>query len=153
MIVGVISDTHNLIRPEALVALQGSERILHAGDICRQDVLDALETIGPVTAIQGNCDPMPWARAFPQTALLEIEGVSLFMIHQLAEMEIDPVAAGVQLVIYGHSHQPSIEEKRGVQYLNPGSAGPRRFHLPISVARLTIEQGQFRTELVTLVCG
>ena len=148
--VGVISDTHGLVRPEALAALAGVERIVHAGDIGAPDVLDALGRIAPVTAVRGNNDRERWAADIPETDVLEIGDVSLYVLHDLHELDLDPRAAGFAAVIAGHSHQPRMEERDGVLYLNPGSAGPRRFKLPISLARLTVTGGHLRAELVTL---
>jgi putative phosphoesterase len=147
---GIVSDTHGLLRPEAVQALRGSDRILHAGDVGAREILEALARIAPVTAIRGNVDTGPWARALPETEVVEAGGVSLFMLHNLGQLDLKPEAAGFRAVIYGHSHQPRIEEKNGVLYFNPGSAGPRRFHLPISVGRLMIEAGIVRAELVEL---
>jgi hypothetical protein len=148
--VGVISDTHGLVRPEALAALAGVERIVHAGDIGAPDVLDALGRIAPVTAVRGNNDRERWAADIPETDVLQIGEVSLYVLHDLHELDLDPRAAGFAAVIAGHSHQPRMEERDGVLYLNPGSAGPRRFKLPISLARLTVTGGHLRAELVTL---
>jgi uncharacterized protein len=147
---GVISDTHGLVRPEALAALAGVERIVHAGDIGAPDVLEALGRIAPVTAVRGNNDRERWAADIPETDVLEIGDVSLYVLHDLHELDLDPRAAGFAAVIAGHSHQPRMEERDGVLYLNPGSAGPRRFKLPISLARLTVTGGRLRAELVTL---
>jgi uncharacterized protein len=147
---GVISDTHGLVRPEALAALAGVERIVHAGDIGTPDVLEALGRIAPVTAVRGNNDRERWAADIPETDVLEIGEVSLYVLHDLHELDLDPRAAGFAAVIAGHSHQPRMEERDGVLYLNPGSAGPRRFKLPISLARLTVTGGRLRAELVTL---
>ena len=148
--VGVISDTHGLLRPEALAALAGVERIVHAGDIGAPDVLEALGRIAPVTAVRGNNDRERWAADIPETDVLEIGDVSLYVLHDLHELDLDPRAAGFAAVIAGHSHQPRMEERDGVLYLNPGSAGPRRFKLPISLARLTVTGPRLRAELVTL---
>jgi putative phosphoesterase len=148
--VGVISDTHGLLRPEALAALAGVERIVHAGDIGAPDVLEALSRIAPVTAVRGNNDRDGWAADIPETDVLEIGGVSLYVLHDLHELDLDPRAAGFAAVIAGHSHQPRMDERDGVLYLNPGSAGPRRFKLPISLARLTVTGPRLRAELVTL---
>ena len=150
MRVGVISDTHGLLRPEALAALAGVERIVHAGDIGAPDVLQALGRIAPDTAVRGNNDRERWAADIPETDVLEIGDVSLYVLHDLHELDLDPRAAGFAAVIAGHSHQPRMEERDGVLYLNPGSAGPRRFKLPISLARLTVTGGRLRAELVTL---
>jgi len=150
VILGVISDTHGLLRPEAIEALRGSERILHAGDVGAPEMLEALVEIAPVTAIRGNVDTDPWARALPATEVIEVSGVSIYMLHDLGQLKLKPEAAGFRVVVYGHSHQPKVEEKSGVLYFNPGSAGPRRFYLPVSVGRLTIEAGNVRAELVEL---
>jgi len=148
--VGVISDTHGLLRPEALAALAGVERIVHAGDIGAPDVLDALGRIAPVTAVRGNNDRERWAADIPETDVLEIGDVSLYVLHDLHDLDLDPRAAGFAAVIAGHSHQPRMEERDSVLYLNPGSAGPRRFKLPISLARLTVARACVRAQLVTL---
>jgi putative phosphoesterase len=147
---GVISDTHGLVRPEALAALAGVERIVHAGDIGSRDVLDALARVAPVTAVRGNNDRGGWAADIPATEVVEVGGVSLYLLHDLHELDLEPRAAGFAAVISGHSHQPRLEERDGLLYLNPGSAGPRRFKLPISLARLTIAHRRVRAELVTL---
>jgi putative phosphoesterase len=150
MTFGVISDTHGLLRPEAVEALRGSGRILHAGDVGAPEILEALAQIAPVTAIRGNVDTRAWARALPTTEVVEAGGVSLYMLHDLGQLDLTPKAAGFRVVVYGHSHQPRLEEKNGVLYFNPGSAGPRRFHLPVSVGRLTIAAGKVRAELMEL---
>jgi uncharacterized protein len=147
---GVISDTHGLVRPEALAALKGVERIVHAGDIGSPDVLEALERVAPVTAVRGNNDRGGWAKKIPETEVVEVGGVSLYLLHDLHELDLEPRSAGFAAVISGHSHQPRLEERDGVLYLNPGSAGPRRFKLPISLARLTIAGARVRAQLVTL---
>ncbi|HTO12302.1 MAG TPA: metallophosphoesterase family protein [Candidatus Binatia bacterium] len=148
---GVIADTHGLVRPEALAALAGVERIVHAGDIGNRQVLEALERVAPVTAVRGNNDRDGWAAGIPETEIVEVGGVSLYLLHDLHELDLEPRAAGFAAVISGHSHQPRVEERDGVLYLNPGSAGPRRFRLPISVATLTIDQARVRARLVTLL--
>jgi uncharacterized protein len=147
---GVISDTHGLLRPEAVAALQGVERIVHAGDIGGPEVLTALARIAPVSAVRGNNDRDAWAKAIPETDVVEVGDVSLYVLHDLHELDLDPRAAGFAAVIAGHSHQPKLEERDGVLFLNPGSAGPRRFKLPISLARLTVTGPRVRAELVTL---
>lgn len=152
MLIGVISDTHGLLRAEAIAALQGVERILHAGDIEDPNTLEDLAKIAPVTAVRGNCDGGP-LRDLPLSVALEIEGVNLYMIHILDDLDFNPEQAGFQVVIFGHSHQPRIQETRGVLYLNPGSAGPRRFKLPISVALLRLEKGRADAEIVDLSGG
>ena len=150
VILGVISDTHGLLRSEAVEALRGSDRILHAGDVGAPEILEALAQIAPVTAVRGNVDGEPWARTLPETEVVEAGGVSVFILHNLGQLDLKPEAAGFRVVVYGHSHQPRIEEKNGVLYFNPGSAGPRRFHLPVNVGKLVIEAGKVRAELVEL---
>lgn len=148
MNIGVISDTHGLLRPEALDALRGSERILHAGDIGTPAILAELETIAPVTAIRGNNDYEEWAKDIAEREIIECEGTRIFMLHD--RKELNDVAADYDVVIAGHSHKPSIEELNGVLYVNPGSAGPRRFSLPVSVARLTVKNGKAAAEIIEL---
>ncbi|MFY9560740.1 MAG: metallophosphoesterase family protein [Terriglobales bacterium] len=150
MLIGVISDTHGLLRSEAIVALRGSDRILHAGDVGDPEILDRLLELAPVTAVRGNVDRGPVTTALPETEWVQVEGVSIYMLHDLARLDLKPEAAGCRVVIYGHSHQPKIEEKNGVLYLNPGSAGPRRFRLPVTLGRLLIEKGKVRGDLVEL---
>jgi len=150
MNIGVISDTHGLLRPEAVEALQGSQHIIHAGDVGDAVILRELEKIAPVTAVRGNVDHGNWAKTLPETTILEVEGVSIYVLHILDRLDLKPEAAGVAAVIYGHSHVPKQETKNGVLYFNPGSAGPMRFSLPISVGRLTIEGGTVAGELINL---
>ncbi len=150
MIIGVISDTHGLLRKEAVEALRGADRILHAGDVGDPAILDALAKIAPVKAIRGNVDTQAWARALPETEIVEISDILVYMLHDLAKLDLKPEAAGFRVVIYGHSHKSNVEEKNGVLYLNPGSAGPRRFQLPVSVAKLRIENGSAKAELIEL---
>ncbi len=147
---GVISDTHGLLRLEAVEALRGSDRILHAGDVGAPEILEALAEIALVTAIRGNVDTGTWARSLPTTEVVEAGAVRIYMLHDLGQLDLKPEAAGLRVVVYGHSHQPKMEEKNGVLYFNPGSAGPRRFHLPVSVGRLTIGAGKVEAELVEL---
>jgi putative phosphoesterase len=149
-IIGVISDTHGLLRPEALAALRGSEHIIHAGDVGAPEILEKLATIAPVTAVRGNVDQEAWARKLPQTEVIEISGVSIYVLHDLAQLDLKPEASGFDVLIFGHSHIPEQETRNGVLYFNPGSAGPRRFKLPISVGRLIAEQGKIRGEFVTI---
>jgi len=153
MIVGVISDTHGLLRVEAIEALGGVDHILHAGDIGAAEVLVALARIAPVTAIRGNVDIEPWARELPETEVVELGGATIFMLHDLGRLDLKPEAAGIQAVVYGHSHQSKMEERNGVLYFNPGSAGPRRFKLPVSVGKMVIDAGYARAELIPLRCG
>jgi len=150
VIVGVISDTHGLLRPEALAALQGSNYIIHAGDVGDAAILDKLAEIAAVTAVRGNVDHGPWAQKIPATNVLEVGGVSIYILHNLQELDVKPEAAEFAAVIYGHSHIPKQELKNGVLYFNPGSAGPRRFKLPISVGRLTIENGKIKAKILLL---
>ncbi len=149
-IVGVISDTHGLIRPQALGALRGSDHIVHAGDIGSPAVLEALAAIAPVTAIRGNNDRDAWARALPDTTSVEVGGAWLYILHDVHELDLDPRAAGFAAVIAGHSHRPTIVERHGTLFVNPGSAGPRRFTLPVAVARLQVTGGEVRGEVVVL---
>ena len=149
MLAGIISDTHGLLRPEALKALQGVDRILHGGDVGNAAVLEGLREIAPVFAVRGNNDKGAWANELPQWEVAELEGVFVYMIHDLKEIDISP-AGSFQVVVSGHSHKPSIEEQRGVLYVNPGSAGPRRFDLPISIALLRVTGDQASAEIVEL---
>ena len=150
MRVGLISDTHGLLRPQALDFLRGSAHILHAGDIVAPDILDRLAAIAPLTAVRGNNDRGAWAQALPHTVRLDVGGVGIDMIHDLKELDGDPAADGVRVVVAGHTHKPACVRKNGVLYVNPGSAGPRRFSLPISVGELLIESGEVQVRLVTL---
>jgi uncharacterized protein len=148
--IGVISDTHGLLRPEALRALAGADLIVHAGDIGGPEVLEALRTLAPLVAVRGNNDRGPWASALPETEVVEAGGRSLYVLHDVKELDLDPRAAGFDAVIAGHSHQPRIDRRDGVLYLNPGSAGPRRFQLPIAVARLEVDAARLDAEIVQL---
>jgi len=150
IILGVISDTHGLLRPGAVEALRGANRILHAGDVGDPEILEALTKVTPVTAVRGNVDTGLWARALPETEVVEAGGVSIYMLHDLGRLDLKPETAGFRVIVYGHSHQPKIEEKNGVLYFNPGSAGPRRFNLPVSLGKLFIEAREVRAELVEL---
>jgi len=150
---GVISDTHGLVRPEALAALRGVDRILHAGDIGGPEVLRALEAVAPVTAVRGNNDRGPWAEVIPATEAVEAGGAWLYVLHDVKTLDLDPRAAGFSAVIAGHSHRPAQEERDGVLYFNPGSAGPRRFRLPVSVGRLTVSAGRVTGALLALAAG
>lgn len=149
--IGVISDTHGLMRHEALDALAGSEMILHAGDIGSAEVIERLQEVAPVVAIRGNNDVEPWALRFPETTLVELEAARIFLIHSVRDLDFDPRATNFAAVVAGHSHKPFIETRDGVLYVNPGSAGPRRFKLPVCVARLTVRGKRVEAELVTLV--
>jgi len=137
--IGLISDTHGLLRPEAKAYLEGCDLIVHAGDICDAGVLEALRTIAPVTAVKGNNDKGPWADSLRETEFLKAGEITLYAIHDLAQLDIDPAAVGVRVVVSGHSHKPMVEERGGVLFVNPGSAGPRRFTLPISAGELIVE--------------
>ena len=137
-IVGVISDTHGLLRPEALEVLEGVDLIVHAGDIGSPGIVDALRELAPVRAIRGNVDRGMWAEEFSATEIVEVDDLLLYVLHDLGQLDLDPAAAGFRVVIYGHSHDPKVAEKQGVVYLNPGSAGPRRLRLPISMARMVV---------------
>lgn len=150
-LVGVISDTHGLLRPEAIDAMQGSALIIHAGDVGEPEILETLRSIAPVHVVRGNVDYAPWARILPMTELVEVDGVSIYVLHDLHKLALDPVASGIDMVITGHSHQPKITEQDGVIYLNPGSAGPRRFDYPVSVAHVEISGTNIvHHEIVTL---
>jgi putative phosphoesterase len=151
MIIGVISDTHGLLRPEAVQLLRGSEHIIHAGDIGAPEIIGELEKIAPVTAIRGNVDTQPWARRFAETEVVELEGFHIYVIHDANALDLNPRAAGFAAVISGHSHQPKQETKDGVLYFNPGSAGPRRFKLPVSVGRLVTADGKMSGEILEIV--
>jgi len=143
-VVGIISDTHGLLRHEALVALRNCHLIVHAGDIGTADVLDGLRTIAPVIAIRGNNDKGAWASTLSDSEVVETNGVAMYVLHNVNDLDLDPAAAGFQAVISGHSHRPRIEDRKGVLFVNPGSAGPRRFQLPVAVARLRV----FRTKRI-----
>jgi len=145
--VGLISDTHGLMRPEALAALDGVSHIVHAGDIGTPEILAQLGAIAPVTAIRGNNDKGPWARGIAEHEVVEIGGKSIYVLHDLKELDLDPVAAGFAVVVTGHSHKPLITTRDDVLYVNPGSAGPRRFTLPISVAMLEIAGDAIHAEI------
>jgi len=148
--IGVISDTHGLLRAEAVEALRGSEVIIHAGDVGDPDILATLGEIAPVTAVRGNVDTEAWARKLPETNVLEIGGVSIYVLHNIDQLDLKPEAAGFAAVIYGHSHVPKQELKNGVLYFNPGSAGPKRFKLPVTMGKLCVESGKIRGEIVML---
>ena len=150
MRIGLISDTHGLLRPEALSFLQGCDYILHGGDIGGLPILEELAVLAPVTAVRGNNDHGSWAELLPQEELLQFEEVFVYVIHDVAELSIDPLAAGVHVVVSGHSHAPLLSEREGVLFVNPGSSGPRRFKLPISVGELLIEGGLVSARLVEL---
>ena len=150
MRIGLISDTHGLLRPEALAFLAGSDHIVHGGDIGDPGILARLAAIAPLTVVRGNNDGAAWAREIPLSARLEAGGVTLYVLHDLNELDLDPAAAGVRVVVSGHSHKPACVERGGVLYVNPGSAGRRRFSLPIAAAELLIDGGRVAARLVTL---
>jgi len=148
--IGVISDTHGLLRPEAIKALRGSERIIHAGDVGDPEILEQLAAIAPVTAVRGNVDKATWARELSHTQVVEVGGVEIYVLHNLEELDLKPEAAGFSAVIYGHSHVPKQEVRNGVLYFNPGSAGPRRFKLPVTAGRVSVQRGEVFGEIVVL---
>ncbi len=149
-VLGVISDTHGLVRPEAINALEGSDMIIHAGDIGMPEVLETLHAIAPVVAVRGNNDTGDWAYILPETEVVEVGGIALYVLHDVKALDLDPVAAGFHAVISGHSHRPAMATRQGVLFLNPGSAGPRRFKLPVSVARLIIRGDANDAQLIEL---
>ncbi len=148
--IGLISDTHGLLRDEALGFLDGCDLILHAGDLCDAMVLEALQAIAPVVAVRGNNDRGNWAEELAASERVVVEGVAIHLVHDLADLDVDPVASGLRVVVTGHSHKPTIAERDGVLYVNPGSAGPRRFSLPISVGELRIDGTRVEAELTVL---
>ena len=147
----LISDTHGLLRPEAKAFLQGSDFIVHAGDIGDPTILETLAAIAPLTVVRGNNDNGPWAEQLAETALLEVGAASIYVIHDLAQLDIAPSAAGVRVVVSGHSHKPVVEERGDVLYVNPGSSGPRRFKLPISAGELLVDGNSVSARVVELV--
>lgn len=149
-IIGVISDTHGLLRPEAIAALQGVEHIIHAGDVGSPEILERLSAIAPVTTVRGNIDKGGWARKLSETEVLDIGGISIYVLHDLAKLDLNPKAAGFHAVVSGHSHVLKQEMRDGVLYFNPGSAGPRRFKLPISLGKLIVDDGIVLGELLQL---
>jgi putative phosphoesterase len=148
--VGLISDTHGLLRPEAVEALQGSELIIHAGDVGNPEILESLRGIAPVVAVRGNVDTMQWAQRLPLTAVAEAGAVLIYVLHDVNAIDLNPRAAGFQIVVSGHSHKPVKMEREGVLFVNPGSAGPRRFQLPVTVARLDLGTRPYAVEFVEL---
>ena len=151
--VGLISDTHGLLRPGAVEALRGAEQIIHAGDVGRQEILDELRAIAPVTAVRGNIDKGAWASRLPPTAIVQAALTRIYVLHDVKELDLDPAAAGFGIVVSGHSHKHRQSERDGVLYVNPGSAGPRRFRLPITLARLYLDELAPRVEFVELTPG
>jgi uncharacterized protein len=150
ILVGVISDTHGLLRPEAVASLKGTDLIIHAGDVGAPEVIDVLRNLAPTFVVRGNVDKAHWAGALPMTAHVEVGRLAFHVLHDISQLDLDPAAAGYAAVVYGHSHRPSIEMRAGVLFLNPGSAGPRRFNLPISLARVSVSGQQLRPEIVEL---
>lgn len=151
MRIGLISDTHGLLRPEAVWALAGVEQIIHAGDIGEPQIIEALRSVAPVHAVRGNNDDGPWASALPLRLALRLDGVAVHVLHDVKQLDLDPAAAGFRVVIAGHSHKPLVVERDGVLFVNPGSAGPRRFKLPVTVGRLTLARDLARAEIVSLL--
>ncbi len=149
ILVGLISDTHGLVRPEALTALHGSELIVHAGDIGRPEVIDQLRAIAPTFAVRGNIDTQAWAAKFPTTEVVEVGRLLFWVLHDISQLDVDP-AAGFAAVVFGHSHQPSIETRGEVLFINPGSAGPRRFRLPVTIARVRVSGHEIWPEIIDL---
>jgi putative phosphoesterase len=149
-VIGLISDTHGLVRPQAVAALQGVDLVIHAGDVGKPEVLDALKAIGPLVAIKGNNDIGAWATPLPDTQLVQTADTRLFVIHNVKELDCDPAAEGYEVVISGHSHKPSILTRDGVLFVNPGSAGPRRFKLPVAVGKLFIQNQKVNAEIIEL---
>ena len=150
-IVGVISDTHGLLRPEAVAALRGSDYIIHAGDVGDPDILKDLASIAPVTAVRGNVDHGAWARELPESNVLQVGSMAIYVLHDVSRLDLDPAAARFSAVVFGHSHRPSQEYRNGVLFFNPGAAGPRRFSLPVKVGRLRISSSQLSAEIITLM--
>jgi len=151
--VGLISDTHGLLRPEARAFLLGSDYIVHGGDVGEPKILEELAAIAPLIAVRGNNDTAPWAMRLPVTELIRVGNVFVYVIHDLAELDVDPAAAGIRVIVSGHSHKPKIEERGGVLYVNPGSSGPRRFKLPISVGEITVSGDAVKARIVDLSKG
>jgi uncharacterized protein len=150
IIVGVISDTHGLVRPQAVAALAGSDLVIHAGDVGKPEVLERLLALAPTFAVRGNVDTGGWAARLPLTQKVDVGALRLFVLHEIAQLDLDPASAGFAAVVFGHSHRPSIEMRDGILFLNPGSAGPRRFKLPITVARIRISGRQMHPEIIEL---
>ena len=145
--IGLLSDTHGLLRPEVEAFLQGSDRIIHAGDICDAGIIEQLKRIAPVSVVRGNNDVGAWAESLSETELVRVGGIDIYVIHNVAELNVSKLPAGVEVIVFGHSHKPVAERRDGVLYVNPGSAGPRRFKLPISAAELVIENGEVAVRL------
>ncbi len=149
-LIGLVSDTHGLVRPQALAALHGSELIIHAGDIGKPEVLDVFAALAPVLAIRGNNDRDAWAKKLPEALDLRLNGARVYVIHDIGDLDFDPAAEGIQAVVSGHSHKPSTVHRSGVLFINPGSAGPRRFTLPVAVGKLCIRKNQLRARTIDL---
>src|SRR5580704_5670343 len=150
-IIGLISDTHGLLRPEALRALEGSDLIIHAGDVGGPEILEELGRLAPVVAVKGNVDTDAWCADLPETAVAETGSALIYVLHDVKALDMKPVTAGIAMVVSGHSHKPLSEEKEGVLYVNPGSAGPRRFNLPVTVARVDLRQKPWRVDFIDLL--
>jgi putative phosphoesterase len=150
VLVGLISDTHGLLRAEALQALRGSDLIVHAGDVGNPEILNTLRALAPLTVVKGNVDNEPWTSSLPLSDVVQAGSAFIYVLHDLHDLDVDPVTAGFNVVVSGHSHQPSRTEREGVLYLNPGSAGPRRFNLPITVARLDLRISPWKVEFIDL---
>jgi putative phosphoesterase len=150
-LLGVISDTHGLLRPEAVSALAGVELIIHAGDVGNPQILDALAKIAPVHAVRGNTDRGDWAADLPHTRIVEVGGVLIYVLHELFTLDLDPAPAGIAAIIFGHSHQPHLERKNGTLYLNPGSAGPKRFTLPVTLATINLQNASLDIDFIDLL--
>jgi putative phosphoesterase len=151
LLLGLISDTHGLMRPEALAALHGSDLIVHAGDVGKPEIIEELRGIAPVIAVRGNIDKGPWASRLPASAVAELGPARIYVLHDIEQLDLDPVADQFNLIVSGHSHQPSHTERGGVMYVNPGSAGPRRFRLPVMLARVDVSIDPWRVEFVELL--
>ena len=150
-LIGLISDTHGLLRPEALAALKGSDLIIHAGDVGKWDIIEQLRLIAPVTAVRGNVDTGAWASQLPMTAVVETRSATIYVLHDIHQLDLDPAVAGFNIVVSGHSHKFGRSEQSGVVYINPGSAGPRRFHLPVTIERINLLQSPWHVEFIDLV--
>ena len=148
--IGLISDTHGLLREEALRALGGSDLIIHAGDVGKPEIIDALKTLAPVVAVKGNVDTESWASALPETEVVEVGPATIYVLHDVNALDLNPAAAGFHIVVSGHSHKPARTERDGVLYINPGSAGPRRFQLPVTIARLDLGHTPWKVEFIDL---
>jgi putative phosphoesterase len=149
--IGLISDTHGLLRPQALRALEGSDLIIHAGDVGDPEILEALKNLAPVFAVRGNVDTEPWGLALPETEVIETDPATIYVLHDVHALDLDPAAAGFHIIVSGHSHKPARTEHGGVLFLNPGSAGPRRFDLPVTVARLDVGKQPWSVAFVDLM--